>query len=150
MTSLAAGVGEALAARDRAGGEVIVLGAGAAEAEVRVVDSDRRGVKVSRVRVRKPAAVPVTREAAALPDRLRALPERLTPLEVDPGHGRGLLRTSVEEMRNREFFEVQIDGGRDLDLRRYRVDEGGERQGIDWTMSREQLGRLLDQLAGGQ
>ena len=147
MSRLSDGLDEALARQGREGGELVTVGAGAAEAEARVVDRDRLGVKVSRVRVRKGAAVDVTQEAAALPGRLRALPERLVPLEIDKAHGSAVLRTAIDEMRRREFFEVQVAGSRDVDVRRYRVDEAGERQAIDWTMTREQLGRLMDELA---
>ena len=111
------------------------------------MDRDRLGVRVSRVRVHKGHAVDVTREAQDLPRRLRALPERLVPVEIDAAHGGAVLRTAVDEMRRREFFEVQVAGSQDLDVRRYRVDEQGDRQAIDWTMSREQLGRLIDELA---
>ncbi len=147
MTSLADGVDEALAARQRDGGERIGLAAGGAEAEARVVDSDRLGVRVGRLRVRKAERFDVAGEVAALPDRLRSLPEKLRAIEVDNRDGRAVLRTRAEEMRKREFFEVQIDGGRDLDVRRFRVDDQGDRRAIDWTMSREQFGRMLDELA---
>ena len=147
MSLLSDGLDEALTRQAREGGEFVKLGDGAAEAEARVVDSDRIGVRVSRVRVHKGAAVDVAKEAAALPERLRALPERLVPLEIDAAHGSAVLRTATDEMRRREFFEVQVAGGQDLDVRRYRVDEAGQRQGIDWTMTREQLGRLMDELA---
>jgi hypothetical protein len=147
MSRLSDCVDEALAQRDKDGQHRIGLTAGGAEAEAEVVDSDRLGVRVGRLRVRKPERFDVQREAAALPDRLRSLPERLIQIEIDGKHGRAVLRTLPKEMRRREFFEVQIEGNRDLDLRRYRVDEQGDRQAIDWTMSREQFGRMLDELA---
>jgi len=124
-------------------GEVVVE-EGGAKAVVDVVDADRLGVTVKRVRVSRAEDRDVAEEAAALPERLRALPERVEPVEVDPGLGGAILRTGPEDMRKREFFQVDV-GERDVEVRRYRVEDEGRGE-VDFTMTRGQLEQLIDEL----
>lgn len=142
--SLGRRIDEALDARE--GDErTLEVAQGDARAEVDVVDVDRLGVRVERVKVVR-GERDVVKEAEALPDRLRSLPDRLVPVEVDPRLGGGTLRTRPEDMRDRDFFQVDV-GQRDVEVRRYRAGEAG-RAPRDWTMTREQLGRLIDELKG--
>ncbi|MBX2796932.1 MAG: hypothetical protein KTR31_04660 [Myxococcales bacterium] len=115
---------------------------GSGQAEVDVVDVDRLGVRIRGVRVRREKEVDVKREAAALPERLRALPDRVQPVEVAPELGGARLRSPPD--RRQEYFEVDVapDG---TDIRRTRVDSDGERHPVDWTMTRDQLDRLIDE-----
>ena len=115
-------------------------------ATVDVVDVDRIGVRVRRVRVHRDEPFDIAREAATIGDRLRALPDRVVPVEVDPRLGGAVLRTRPDEVREREYFEVELDGTNDIEARRVRAREGGGREGTDWAMTRDQLGRLVDEL----
>jgi len=118
---------------------------GERRAEVDVTDVDRLGVKVRRVKVHRQAPRPIAEEARALPERLRSLPERVEPVEVDPELGGASLRSRPGDMRDREFFQVDIEGEDEVEVRRYKAKEGG-REELDWVMTRGQLGRLLDEL----
>lgn len=119
--------------------------AGDARAEVEVSDADRLGVKVRSVKVTRSTARDVGAEAASLPERLRSIPERLQPVEVDPKLGGATLRTRPDDMRKREFFQVDVHGERDVEVRRYKVGAKG-RKPVDFTMTRDQLERLVDEL----
>jgi len=129
------------------GGGSVTVDRGGAKATVDVVDRDRIGVRVRGVRVDRERPVDVEREAATLPERLRALPERVAPLEVAPSLGGARLRTRPDELRGRGWFEVDIEPTR-TSIRRTKVDEAGERSSADWTMTREQLDRLIDETEG--
>lgn len=116
-----------------------------ATTEVDVVDVDRLGVRVKGVRVRRSRAIDVEQEATALPERLRALPDRVEPVEIAPALGGARLRTRPD--RNREYFEVDVEPHR-TDIRRTRIDADGDRHASDWTLTRDQLDRLLGETAG--
>lgn len=121
------------------------------KAEVEVEDVDRLGVRVRRVRVERDEDWDVRERAEALPERMRSLPEKVEAQEVAPELGGAVLRTDPEAFDGERYFEVEV-GKRDAEVRRVRVGAGeaGERtrDGDDWTMTREQLGRLLDELDG--
>ncbi len=114
------------------------------QAEVDVVDADRLGVRVKGVRIRRDRVVDVEQEARALPDRLRSLSEPVEPVEVAPDLGGATLRSKPHRG---EYYEVDVEP-RGVDIRRNRVDEHGERHATDWTMTREQLDRLIDEADG--
>jgi len=116
------------------------------KAEINVVDADRIGVRVRAVKVDRGVPVDVAAEAVALPDRARSLQEPVVPLEVDTRIGRAVLRTEPGAIRRREFFDIGLDGSGEIDVQRYRVNDDGDRDRVDWTMTRDQLGRLLDEL----
>ncbi len=130
--------------------EALNAGAGRVEAEtergtvdVEVTDVDRLGVRVRGVTVRRSAPADVVEEAGRLPDALRALPERVVPVEVSRSLGGARLRSVPRE---REFFEVDVEGGK-TSVRKTRVVDG-EREGREWTMTREQLERLVREMEG--
>ncbi len=118
-------------------------------AEVEVEDVDRLGVRVKRVRVERDEDWDIGERADALPDQVRALPERVRAEEVAPELGGAILRTDPEEYDGERYFEVEVDQ-RGAEVRRVRVDKDDDghraRNADDWTMTREQLGRLLDEL----
>lgn len=116
-------------------------------AEVDVVDADRIGVRVRGVRVHRDRDVDVGEEAYALPERLRSLPDRIEPVEVAPTLGGARLRSRPDEMRGSEYFEVDV-APRRTDIRRTRVDDHGDRHEVDWTVTRDQLDRLIDEADG--
>jgi hypothetical protein len=117
-----------------------------ARAEVEVVESDRLGVTVRRVTIRREEPRDIAEEARELPERLRSLPERFDAIEVDPGLGGAILRTCPEDIGDdREYYELDVHG-RDVELSRKKVEVGGTRADVDFTLTRKQLGRLLDEL----
>ena len=113
------------------------------QVDVDVVDVDRLGVRCSRVRVHRAAPLDVAEVAAELPDRVRALGEALEAVEVDPGLGGAVLRSEPQE---NEFYELGVQASGDLELRRWRGGPGVDRAPADFTLTRKQLGRLVDEL----
>jgi hypothetical protein len=116
-------------------------------ATVDVVEVDRIGVRVREVEVHRSADADVHAEAMAMPERMRTLPDRITPIEVDPQLGGAILRSRPEDMRDREFYEVEIRR-RKTAIRKHRVDAQGDRAPVDWAMTRDQLRRLIDETSG--
>ena len=113
--------------------------------DIDVVDVDRLGVRIKRVRVHRGEAVDVDREAARLPQRIRSLGDPIEPVEVAPDLGGARLRSRPD--RGGEYFEVDVER-RHTDIRRTRVNADGEREESDWTMTREALHRLLGEASG--
>ncbi len=105
------------------------------------------GVRVRSVEIGREAAVGVAEAAASLPARLRALPDPIVPVEVDPGLGGAILRSAPAQMQDRESWEI---AGRPLrtTIRKQRVGEDGLREETDFTLTRDQLRRLVDQAHG--
>jgi hypothetical protein len=116
------------------------------QAEVDVIDLDRLGVEVERVRVKTPAAGDLAGRARALASSLRPSGERLVPVEVDERLGGGVLRTAREDIRGRRFFQVDLDPD-GAEFGRYRVDDAGDRHPERFTVTREQLGQIVDALS---
>lgn len=125
------------------GGAVQASAPGGSAAEVEVVEVDRLGVSVRGVRVRGAAAGTVEGQARRLPDALRGLPDRLVPLEVEPRLGGAILRSDPEDVHEREYFEVRTDG-REATVERVR---GGTGERLPFTLTREQLGHLVDRVS---
>ncbi len=119
----------------------------AAEARLTVADVDRLGVEIQRIHMTRSAGRDIGAQASALPGRLaRLLPEPVEVVELSATLGQAVLRTPVEHMRNGGYFDLEVQTQGDLILRRFRVDKAGERQPENWTLTREQLGRLVDEL----
>lgn len=110
-----------------------------------IVDEDRLGVQIDRLRVDAPEGIGGRVDRIA--QDLRPGGERLVPVEVDERLGGGVLRTRTDEMRGRRYFEVEVDA-EGAGLGRYRVDDDGTRNPEPFTVTREQLGRMVDTLAG--
>jgi hypothetical protein len=109
--------------------------------EVQVLDLDRLGVEVERIKVVGRGA-PLEAVARRLPEALQSLPERMVPVEVDPGLGGAILRTDPRDLRGRQFFEARSDG-KSVELERMQgTAEGREKRGF--TLTREQLGRIVE------
>lgn len=117
------------------------------EAVVSVVAVDGLGVKVRHVKVARTKPFDLEVECELLPERIRSLPHRIQSVEVDPVLGGGLLRSRPEEMRKREFYQVDLVGQKEVGVRRYRVTKSGEREPIDFTLTREQLGDLIEEIS---
>ena len=115
-------------------------------AEVEVSQAGEIGVRLRRVRVRRSESREIVSDARRLARGLRCLPDTLCPVEVDPELGGATLRSHPDSMRDREFFELGLCGG-EAHLSRRKVGQDGSRTDVDWTMTRDDLGRLLDELA---
>lgn len=88
------------------------------------------------------------RQADDLVDRLSYMPERVRKHEIAPALGGGILRSEPDEMRNREYQEIGLQGGHEARVRRYRYDpEAGERRAIPQNYAHDTLERLTDDLA---
>lgn len=140
MTAL----GEAAEAAIKGAGEVTVQDGSGRRATLHVRDADRLAVELEGIDVHAPADL--GDRAGHLARELRPGGERLRAFEIDPRLGGATLRTHPEDMRGRRFFEVDVhpDGAR---LRRLGVDDAGRRAAEGFTVTREQLGRLVDTLA---
>lgn len=112
---------------------------GEVRAEVDVTDLDRLGVSVRGVRVRSATKGDLRGCVERLPDALDALPEPVSPVEVDPVLGGAVLRSPP---RRREFFEVRTDG-QEVSVEKLRMGPDG-RAKVPFTLTREQLGRLVE------
>jgi len=115
-------------------------------AEIEVLESGRLGVRVKRLGLLRANDVDVLKEAEALPRRFKSLPERVLPVEMDARLEGAVLRTDPEAVRDREFFEVELRGPRNVDIQRFKVQENGDRQATDWTMTREQLEKIFEEM----
>ena len=116
-------------------------------AHIDVAEADRIGVRVRSVRVRRDAGVDALTEAERLPGRLRTLPEPVRPVEVDAGLKRAILRTEPEAIRGGDYFEVDVRGeSGEIEVRRYHAPETGGREARPWTMTRDGLRRLIEEL----
>lgn len=137
-------LGRAAGAAIQGAGEVCVADAAGNRATLRVRDADRLAVTLDGITVHAPAD-PVAR-AGGLARDLRPGGERLRAEEVDARLGGATLRTRPGDMRAGRFFEVVVrpEG---VGLRRHRVDADGRRATEPFTLTREQLGRLVDTLA---
>jgi hypothetical protein len=100
-----------------------------------------------RERTEEQASTAIERQARAIVDRVTYLPEHLREHEVDGGLGRGVLRSRPEEMRDREYHEVELGNGRQAEVSRYRYDPAETRRDrIPQQYSHEALERLTDDL----
>jgi hypothetical protein len=48
-------------------------------------------------------------------------------------------------MRDREFFEVEVKGSREVGIKRLRAADSG-REPADWTLTHRDLERLIDEM----
>lgn len=129
------------------GGGIVRVDRDDTQAEVDVIDADRLGVKVRAVRINRNQPVDIAQEAAALPDRMRSLPDRIEPVEVAPELGGARLRTRPDELRHNEYFEVDVEEKR-TSIHKTRMSEDGTRTPADFTLTRDQLDRLIDEASG--
>lgn len=114
--------------------------------QVDLADADRLGASIDRLRVSVPSAVPLADQATRICRQVRHLPERLVPVEVDERLGGGVLRSDPADMRGKRYFEVGLDGS-SATVERFKASPGGGREREPFTVTREQLGRLVDDLA---
>jgi len=110
--------------------------------EVEVKDVDRIGVVVDTIRVRGGSGS-LHERAERLAEAVRPDGHSLVPIEVDPRLGGGRLRSPVDHRRR--YFEANVTPA-EVELRRTQVLEDNDRQPSELTVTRDQLGELVDQL----
>jgi hypothetical protein len=115
--------------------------------EVEVVDLDRLGARVREIQVHRAEPFDVVDFAARAPRDLRDLPERIVPIEVDPRLGGANLRSVRGESRDDTYTDVEIRGC-EARVTRNKRPSGADPEGADFTLTREQLGRVVDALGG--
>jgi hypothetical protein len=128
------------------GDATIEADADSGSAAVEVTDVGKIGVRIKRVRIEKTTPTALEEAAVSIPKGLRSLGEPLNPVEVAPSLGGARFRTSPEEIHEGEYFELEIHQSGKSELSRTRVDNDGNREDVDWAMTRDNLGRLLDEL----
>ena len=116
------------------------------QVQLDLADADRLGASIDRLRVSVPNAAPLGEQATGICRRLRHLPERLVPVEVDERLGGGILRSDPDDMRGKRYFEVGLDGS-GATVERFQAAPDGGREREPFTVTREQLDRLVDDLA---
>lgn len=114
-------------------------------AEVDAHDADRIGVVIERIKVSGPK-MDVGERAERIADRVRPGGEAVVPIEVDPGLRGAVLRTDPERMKGGRFYQVDVDEA-GAELTRHRRTEDGGRAAETFTVTREQLGDLVDGLS---
>ena len=133
----------------------------AGQEEVRVRDGDIEtsckvsavgpvGVRLKELEVHRENGLDVVAEAERLPRVVRSLGAELIPIEVDPGLGGAVFRSCPTENQANEFFEIDCERRGKTRLRRLRSLEDGGREAIDFSLTREQLGRLVEEVAGSE
>jgi len=129
------------------GGEPRVIEATAGNVRVRaeVVDVDRLGVVVERLRVEAGLGDTI-RRAQRVEATLRPAGQRLQAVEVDERLGGGVLRTSADHMMGGRFYQVDLDT-EGAELTRHKKNENGRRTRERFTLTREHLGKLVDDLS---
>lgn len=112
-------------------------------ATVDIVEVDRLGTRIERIHVTG-SGTTIQDAAARIPEACRTLPDRILPIEVDPGLGGAIFRSDPRDIRD-GYFEAHTNG-RSATIERIGL-KNGERSPIPFTLTREQLGRLVDDLA---
>lgn len=109
-----------------------------------VVGSGPYGAELRGLRIEGGAADPAAASDAVI-ERVNYLPERLEALEVEPE--RGILRTARDQVKNGEYYELEVTGG-SVDLGRYRYDaEQGARARVPENFGHRLIERLVDDFA---
>lgn len=114
--------------------------------EVDVVEAGPVGVVIDRLRVRPRDPAPLGARSRALASGLRLGGERLVEVEVDEALGGATLRTDPADMQGGRFFEVELDA-EGAEVRRHRVGDDGARAAAPFAVTRDALGRAIDQMA---
>jgi hypothetical protein len=123
---------------------------GSGRTTVVVDDADKYGVLAGPVSSEtpggKPSAVPA--QAAEAVKKINYLQEPLAVIETEDRRGRGILRSATPRQveGGREYNEAILDGGGSITIRRFRAESGSRRRQVPSNLSRETLGRLVDDL----
>ena len=110
--------------------------------------SEVRGVSVGRTEPSEGDRGERTARAVdAIEERVRYLSEELEALECDGPSGRGVLRTKRAAVKQREYWELEVDGGDRVDVGRFRGSASGGRERLAENFGHGTLRRLVDDLA---
>jgi hypothetical protein len=90
-------------------------------------------------------AIKLEQVGNALAARLTYLMEPISPIEVDAGHCVVQLRSNPPQRDDdgRSYYELLVRSGGEISLARFRKENGGPRQAIIATVTREVLLRLV-------
>ena len=81
---------------------------------------------------------------------VRGLGERMRAVEVVPDLGGAVLRSDPEDMVEGRYWELGVgEDGRTAELERWKVGEQGQRSREPYTVTRGDLGKIVDGLAEG-
>ena len=134
--------------RSDQGGEIVATAPGA-EVRVSVREAGPIGVAVDHIRVRreKMNAAGAHKACERAQEQVKYLLEPLRVLEVDEEAGVTQARSAqpTRDERGRHYYELTGRPG-ELDLRRYCKPDSDTRQAEPMELTREQLGRLADDL----
>ena len=123
-----------------------VEGAGI-RAKVTVVDADRLGVTIDRIHLEgEPGSL--AERARAMAEGVRPGGEALHPVEVDPGLGGGVLRSRMGANGDRGYLQLDLDT-KSAELSGHQVGSDGSRSPATITLTRPQLGRVIEGMARG-
>ncbi len=118
--------------------------------EAELTDCERIGATVDRLRVRHEQSGDLQAQADAMTRGQRGLGERLRQVEVEPSLGGAVLRSEPEDMSDGRYWEVSVgEEGRQAELERWKVGEQGQREREPYTVTRGNLGKIVDGLAEG-
>lgn len=120
----------------------ITAGAGDITVEVNITDIDRIGVVVDRISVQGGTGS-LHERAQRITDRVTPDGQSMRPVEIDARLGGGQLRSPVDSRRR--YFEASVTESA-IEIRRNQLTEDNDRTPADLTMTRGQLGELIDQL----
>lgn len=134
------------ALNDLEGSGTVVLERSGGTAEIDVDQAGPIGARVTRIRVTRDQPWDIAERAATLPQRLRSLPDPIEASEVAPALGGAILRTTREHFDGERYVEVDVRT-HSAEVRQIRVREG-QRSPDPFSLTREQLGRLLEELEG--
>ena len=127
------------------------------EVEVIAQDFDRLGIKIHKLRVRAQGeSVPPQQ----LNQRLQSQGERLASretgpfkhlkiTEIDGRLGGGILRTDAKAMERGYFYEAELKGGDEIEIRRLKRSPDGAREDIGFHSSDETFPDMVDTLKDG-
>jgi hypothetical protein len=124
---------------------VIHASHGGVSVQAEIIDVDRLGVVVESLKVHAGAG-DVAKRVDRVAATVRPAGQPLRTIEVDARLGGGVLRTTAEHMMGGRFYSVDIDS-EGAELTRHRRDESGQRTREKFTLTREHLGRLVDDLS---
>lgn len=125
-----------------AGGDRVYLGV--ARADAMAVAFSELGLETNRL---ADAGVDRVRAVAEeLTGRVTYLLEPLTPIEIDRDLAVVQMRSTTpqQDAESSAYYELLVRTGGSLTLRRYRKPRGAMREPIDATVTREVLGRLVE------
>jgi len=135
---------DAATGKDEGAAGTIEASSGGIQVKADIADVDRLGVVIDRVEVTTDSGN-IEQRAARLVKQVRPDGQRLRAIEVDNRLGGGMLRTSPLKTNGGRFYEIDLNETGGV-LTRHRKDAEGQRHAEQFTMTREGLGRLVEDI----